>query len=319
MATVLLADDSATVRALARMELETAGHDVLEAADGAQALELAVEHRPDVVLLDVEMPEMDGYDAVQALKADPRTADIPVVFLTGRVAAGDLVRALALGGHDYLRKPPEPAELLARVSAALRVKALQDELRTRAAELERVSRTDHLTGLHNRRHTEEHLRRLEAASRRHGHALSVLLLDVDHFKRVNDTHGHGAGDRVLQEVGHRLQASLRTEDLVGRWGGEEFLVLAPFTDAAAAHVLGERLRSAVSATPVEAEGRPVLVTVSVGGATAELPGEHDLLGLADRELYAAKAAGRDRVRIALSPGALSPAGTPAPAAPGASP
>lgn len=306
MATVLLADDSPTVRALARMELESAGHEVLEAADGAKALALALERGPDVVLLDIEMPVMDGYDAVQALKGDPRTADIPVVFLTGRVSADDVVRALALGGHDYLRKPPEPQELLARVSAALRVKVLQDELRARADELERVSRTDYLTGLHNRRHTEEHLRRLEASNRRHGYPLTVLLLDIDLFKQVNDTLGHGVGDEVLREVARRLQASLRAEDLVGRWGGEEFLVLAPFTDAAAACVLAERLRTAVSATPVTAEGQQLHVTTSIGGAAAEAPGAHELLAVADRELYAAKAAGRDRVRIAVSPGTAGP-------------
>jgi two-component system cell cycle response regulator len=302
MPTVLLADDSSTVRAIARMELETAGYSVLEAADGKQALALALEMQPDVVLLDIEMPVMDGYETVQALKADPRTADVPVVFLTGRVSADDVVRALRLGGHDYLRKPPEAAELLARVSAALRVKALQDELRRRADELDRMSRTDHLTGLHNRRHVEEHLRALGAAAKRHAQPLAVLLVDVDHFKRVNDTLGHTAGDQVLQVVSDRLRAALRLEDVLGRWGGEEFLLLLPYTDAAAAHVLADRLREAVSATPIVVEQSALTVTISVGGAAAEDPGDHDLLALADRELYAAKDAGRDRVRITRSPG-----------------
>lgn len=302
MALILLADDSATVRAVARLELETAGYDVVEAADGAQALAAAREHRPDVVLLDVEMPVMDGYETVTALKADPLTADVPVVFLTGRVGAEDVVRALQLGGHDYLRKPPEPAELLARVSAALRVKTLQDELRARAEELDRVSRIDHLTGLHNRRHVEEHLRRVVAGCRRHGFALAVLLVDVDHFKRVNDTHGHGVGDTVLQEIATRLRGAVRTEDVVGRWGGEEFLVLLPLTDTAAADVLAERLRQVVSSTPVQTEVGPLQLSVSIGGAAAEQPGEHDLLHLADEQLYAAKDAGRDTVRVVRSAG-----------------
>ena len=297
---ILLADDSATVRALARMELEAAGFDVLEAGDGEQAVALAKEHRPDVVLLDVEMPVMDGYACVTALKADPETTHIPVVFLTGRVGSEDVVRALRLGGHDYLRKPPESAELLARVNAALRVKQLQDELVARSTELERMSRTDFLTGLHNRRHVEDHLTMLGAAAKRHGYPLTVLLLDLDHFKRINDTLGHAAGDQVLVEVGSRLAGSLRVEDVLGRWGGEEFLVLLPHTSGEAAAVLAERLRHVVGDTPVTTGEGPVRVTVSLGGAAAEAPGEHDLLRLADEQLYAAKDGGRDRVSITVS-------------------
>ena len=302
MPRILLADDSSTVRALARLELEEAGYDVVEAADGAAALEAVRTEQPDVVLLDIEMPGMDGYDVVKELKADAATADIPVVFLTGRVGAEDVVRALRLGGHDYLRKPPEPAELLARVSAALRVKALQDELRRRADELDRMSRTDHLTGLHNRRHSEEHLHALGAGARRHGYPLAVLVLDVDHFKRINDTHGHGVGDQVLVEVADRLRESKRTEDFLGRWGGEEFLLVLPWTGVDAAQVLAERLRAAVSRAPVVTAAGDVPVTISVGGAAAEGPGDHDLLLLADQQLYAAKDAGRDRVCIARSEG-----------------
>jgi two-component system cell cycle response regulator len=301
-ARILLADDSSTVRAIARMELESAGYEVIEACDGAKALAAAIEHRPDVVLLDIEMPVMDGYETVEALKAEPRTQDIPVVFLTGRVGADDVARALKLGGHDYLRKPPEAAELLARVNAALRVKALQDELRTRAEDLDRASRTDHLTGLFNRRHMEEQLRMLGSGAKRHGYPLAVLIVDVDHFKTVNDTLGHHAGDEVLITVCERLQQALRTEDILGRWGGEEFLILLPHTGADSARTLADRLRQAVSATPVVVERGSLTITISVGGAAAESDGDHELLQLADHELYAAKDDGRDRVRVALSPG-----------------
>ncbi|MCW2544548.1 MAG: diguanylate cyclase [Frankiales bacterium] len=298
---ILLADDSATVRAIARMDLETAGYEVTEAVDGQEALKLAFDHPPDVVLLDVEMPIMDGYQTIRALKADPRTANIPVVFLTGRAGAEDVAKALQLGGHDYVRKPPEATELLARVASALRVKQLQDELRSRADELERVSRTDHLTGLHNRRHMSEHLRRMGAGAKRHGYPFAVLLVDVDHFKAVNDQLGHQVGDEVLIEVAERLRQSLRIEDVVGRWGGEEFLILLPFTACAAANVLGERLRAIVGNTPVVSSGGNVSVTISIGGAAAEAAGEHDLLLLADQQLYAAKGAGRDRSLVVLSP------------------
>lgn len=297
---VLLADDSPTVRALARVELEEAGYEVFEAGNGAEALEAARTQHPDVVLLDIEMPVMDGYETVQALKADPTTAGIPVVFLTGRSGAGDVVRALKLGGHDYLRKPPEPAELLARVNAALRVKVLQDELRSRVDDLDRVSRIDHLTGLHNRRHTEEHLQMLMSAAKRHRYPVAVLVVDVDHFKKVNDALGHHGGDEVLIAVCHRLRAALRTEDVLGRWGGEEFLALLPHTGHAAATILAERLRREVSGTPVAVEEGSIEVSISIGGAVAEAPGGQDLLRMADQELYAAKRAGRNQVRVVLS-------------------
>ncbi len=304
MPRVLLADDSSTVRAIARMELESAGYDVIEAADGKQALAAALDLHPDVVLLDIEMPVMDGYETVQALKANPRTADIPVVFLTGRVGAEDVARALKLGGHDYLRKPPEAAELLARVNAALRVKALQDELRRRADDLDRMSRTDYLTGLRNRRHMEEHVRMLSSGAKRHGYPIAVLIVDVDHFKAVNDRLGHHGGDEVLKIVATRLRDVMRGEDLLGRWGGEEFLVLLPHTGREAAEVLADRLRLSVSGAPLIVEDARLEVTVSIGGCAAEADGEHDLVLLADRELYAAKDAGRNQVRVSLSGGGV---------------
>lgn len=297
MTTVLVADDSATVRALVRFELEAAGYAVREAADGQEALAVAGSGGVDVVLLDVEMPVLDGYGAITALKGDPATAELPVVFLTGRVEGGDVVEALRLGAQDYLCKPPQTAELLARVSAAVEVSALRGELRRRTEELDRVSRTDHLTGLHNRRHLDEQLQRLRSAARRHELALSLLIVDVDHFKRVNDTAGHPAGDAVLQQVARRLADAVREEDVVGRWGGEEFLVIAPHTDLTGASVLAERLRRSVGASPVTADGAALTITVSVGGAAARgglVMGRDDgLLRLADANLYVAKSRGRD--------------------------
>lgn len=287
---MLLAEDSPTVRALVRAELEDAGYTVVEAADGRVALDLARSSSPSVVLLDVEMPLLDGYGVIAALKADPVTRDVPVVFLTGQ---SDLVKALDAGAHDFVRKPPQHGELRARVAGAVRVKVLQDELRARVEELDRVSRTDHLTGLHNRRHIEEHLRGLRSASRRHGHPLAVLVVDIDNFKDVNDTVGHAAGDEVLVEVARRLLSELRGEDLLGRWGGEEFIVLAPHTDVTAAAMLGERLRSAVGGAPVKSGRHDLDVTISVGAAAGA--DDADLVAQADRLLYAAKAAGRDRV------------------------
>ena len=297
-ATVLVADDSPTVRALVRFELEAAGYAVVEASDGQEAITLASAGGIDVVLLDVEMPVLDGFGAITALKGNLVTAELPVVFLTGRSEGGDVVEALRLGAQDYLCKPPVTSELLARVGAAVQVSGLRAELRRRTEELDRVSRTDHLTGLFNRRHLDEQLHPMLSSARRHGNPLTVLILDVDHFKRVNDTAGHPAGDLVLQQVARRVAGAVRDEDVVGRWGGEEFLVLAPHTDLLGGQTLAERLRLSVAASPVVTPTATFDVTVSVGGATVGERGaagtDGALLQLADANLYAAKAGGRNR-------------------------
>ncbi|HEX7168428.1 MAG TPA: response regulator, partial [Acidimicrobiales bacterium] len=206
-ARVLVADDSLVVRSVLRKQLEAYGHAVVEAVDGVQALRACREQPPDIILLDVEMPNLDGHGVLSELRRDEITADIPVVFLTGRSSTEDVVEGLRLGAHDYLAKPFEPAELLARVSAALRVKRLQDELRERNAQLEAISRTDALTGLPNRRHLQERLAASAAATRRHGGAMAVLMVDVDHFKSINDRFGHDAGDIVLRDVARRLASA----------------------------------------------------------------------------------------------------------------
>lgn len=302
--TVLVADDSATVRAVVAAELEAGGYRVLQAADGRAALAAVGAEPVDVVLLDVEMPEMDGWAVVQELKADPATKGIAVVFLTGRSATADAVQALELGAHDFVRKPPQPAELLARVAAAVRTKQAQDALRSRADRLDVQGRTDGLTGVRNRRHAEQHLDAAVRMGARDERPLAVLVLDVDSFKDVNDAHGHAAGDRVLREIADRLRGTVRADDLVARWGGEEFLVVSravtPDDAADDAGTLAERLRAAVSTPPLRpAPGAPG-ITVSVGGVGGALPegaSAADLLAVADRNLYRAKSAGRDRVVV----------------------
>jgi two-component system cell cycle response regulator len=302
---VLVAEDSLVIRAVLVEQLRSRGYRVLEAGDGEQALAACQRQRPDVVLLDVEMPQLDGHAVLAGIKADPRLADIPVVFVTSRVTTEDVVEGLRLGAHDYLRKPFEPSELLARVSAAARIKALQDELRLRNAELELASRTDALTGLHNRRHLEEQLQRLAAAPGQ----LSALLLDIDRFKQVNDTRGHAAGDQVLRALAERLRLAARAGDVPGRWGGEEFLVALPATTATEAAALGERVRWEISAAPVSLEDGPLAVTASVGVASGAEDGWEGLVRRADAGLYAAKEGGRNRVVTGppASPG-TTPAG-----------
>lgn len=299
-ATVMIIDDSMLVRAVVRAGLEAENNDVIEAEDGTAALERCRQQPPDVILLDIVMPGLDGYQVLAQLKSDPQLSHIPVVFLTGRTGMADVVAGLRAGAHDYLKKPFEPEELLARVGSAIHVKQLQDQLRDRNAQLDQLSRTDALTALYNRRHLDEELGRRHGEARRHRDPLGLVLLDIDHFKHVNDVHGHPVGDDVLREVSSRIQNELRLDDIAGRWGGEEFLIILPRTDFAGVVETAERIRGAVSASPVAAGDQRIAVTISGGCAVG--PGESpaELLRRADKRLYEAKAAGRNQI-IAATP------------------
>jgi two-component system cell cycle response regulator len=297
-ATVLIADDSLVVRAVVRSHLEDVGYRVLEAVDGIDAIAECRRGAPDVVLLDIEMPGLDGHEVLAQLKADPALRDIPVVFLTNRSGMTDVVAGLDGGAHDYLKKPFEPPELVARVAAAAHVKKLQDQLRQRNVELDLVGRTDALTGLFNRRHLEEECGKQQSIACRHSDPLCLILLDIDHFKKVNDSYGHPAGDLVLREFARRLSGQVRVGDIAGRWGGEEFLVVLPRTGLDGARTVGERIRLATSATPMNAAGQDIPVTVSGGCAVGPVDTIEDLVSLADALLYRAKAAGRNRIESA---------------------
>ncbi|HWI72002.1 MAG TPA: diguanylate cyclase [Baekduia sp.] len=292
---ILVAEDSALLRRMLGDVLRQNGWTVLEAEDGPSALALARAENPSVLLMAREMEGLDGMAVLDALRADGRTADMPVVFVTGHTDARDLAEGLERGAHDYVRKPVDPVELVARIRTALRLRALHDELARRNAELEQLARTDVLTGLANRRHADDVLRSTIASARRHDRALCAVLVDIDNFKAVNDAHGHAAGDAVLREVALRLADGLRDEDLAARWGGEEFLLLLP--DSPDATVVCERLRSGLSGRPVNVHGLLEL-TVSASFGWAPWSGEETgeaLVGRADEALYAAKAGGRDRV------------------------
>jgi diguanylate cyclase (GGDEF)-like protein len=298
---ILVAEDSALLRRMLGDVLRQNGWTVIEAQDGPAALALARAENPSVLLMAREMEGLDGMAVLDALRADVRTADMPVVFVTGHTDARDLAEGLERGAHDYVRKPVDPVELVARIRTALRLRALHDELAHRNAELEQLARTDVLTGLANRRHADDILRSTIASARRHDRALCAVLVDIDKFKAVNDAHGHAAGDAVLREVALRLADGLREEDLAARWGGEEFLLLLP--DSPDATVVCERLRTSISGLPVNVHGLLELtVSASFGWApwTGEETGEA-LVGRADVALYAAKASGRDRVVAAERP------------------
>jgi len=298
-ARILLAEDSAVIRAMTREVLEGAGYCVQEAANAQLAFESCLQVRPDVALLDVEMPVLDGPQLLKRLKADPRFADIPVIFLTSRASTAEIVEGLRLGAHDYLRKPFEPSELIARVSAAARAARLQQQLSRQNSELALLSRTDQLTGLSNRRHGEERLRAEIETARRHRLPLTLLMLDVDHFKRVNDQYGHAGGDVVFREIARRMQTVLRIGDIAVRWGGEEFLLILPHTPLDGGVALGERFLQLVRGSPIVLdEKHSCHVTASIGAAGGPDMGFLQLLRAADEALYRAKREGRDGLRVA---------------------
>jgi two-component system, cell cycle response regulator len=293
---VLVVDDDTDIRILIAHVLERRGCRVLHAAEAATALELCDSHDLDLVLVDVGLPGMDGLDLLRAIKERLVDPDVPVVLVTARRLASDVATGLGLGATDYLRKPFEIPELLARVEAALKNKQRQDRLRQQNQELDRLTRTDVLTGAFNRRHLDDAIAAACRTAERYEDHIGILMIDIDHFKQVNDRYGHQCGDQVLEAVAERLQGELRAGDTLVRWGGDEFLVLLPRTNDVGAVAVAERLRARVGdeAFPV-AGGAILTLTVSVGVASAMSPEPSELVAGADRALYVAKASGRNRV------------------------
>jgi diguanylate cyclase (GGDEF)-like protein len=302
---ILVADDEPVNLALIKRRLEWEEYRVETAEDGGRAVEAARRSLPDLILLDVMMPVLDGLQACRLLKQDPATRDIPVIFLSALDDTQTKVSGLALGANDYISKPFSSEELLARVRVAIRLKRERDRLRQRAEELRRsaeaaseMSMTDPLTGLLNRYGLHRALQRELAQARRYARPLSCLLLDIDFFKAVNDTYGHAAGDTALRQAARALADSVRGSDVVCRYGGEEFLVLAPETGLEGARSLAEKIRQAFSARLFGDAAHTFALTLSVG--VAELrPDEsgNDMIARADEALYHAKQTGRDRVAV----------------------
>jgi two-component system cell cycle response regulator len=231
---ILLVEDDGVARMLVARALRDLGHVVAEASTTAQALDWTHTWPPDVIVLDRFLPDGDGMGLLAQLKRDEATRDVPVLMVTSTPERAFVVEALRAGAHDYLTKPFLAEEVLARTQAALRTKQIVDELRQLASH-------DPLTGLRNRRALAELLQTWRAHCRRHDVPLTVALLDLNGFKKINDQHSHATGDRVLRAVAEQLVACVRTEDVVGRWGGDEFLVLLPRAGADAAGALLERV------------------------------------------------------------------------------
>jgi diguanylate cyclase (GGDEF)-like protein len=292
---VLAHADPGVLRRFTRV-LSHVGHDVQALASADAAIEACRERPPDVVLVDVELCRDHGQELLAALKGDPDAYRTAVVLLERHdLDLDSAVSALRGGAQDFLVEPIGDAELVARVDAAGRTKVLQEELVVQSERLEALLFEDPLTGLSNRRFILTQLAGAVSAARRHERPLAVAMIDIDHFKAVNDEHGHAAGDRVLAAVAQTMRDHLRAEDQLGRLGGEEFLALLPDADAPAATVAAEKLRAAVAAATVEFEGHELGVTISAGCAAWEGEAPDELLRRADDALYEAKRGGRDRV------------------------
>jgi two-component system cell cycle response regulator len=284
--------------------LERVGYDVVEAGTAEQALEACRSTRPDVALLSVGL----GVSLLGALKADPDAYGTAVVLVAGREMPDDeAIAHLQHGAQDFLVEPVVGAEVVARVHAASRTKILQEELVGQTRRLETMLHEDALTGLFNRRYVLTRLAGLISGARRHGRPLSVVMVDVDHFKSVNDSHGHDVGDAALVATTIAMRERLRAEDELGRLGGEEFLALLPDADERAAEVVAESLRANVERARARIGGIELGVTISVGWATWNGQEEADgLVQRADRALFAAKEAGRNTVRGAENRSASLP-------------
>ena len=291
---VLAIDDSEAIHSLLRARLSPEAVALHFAGGGEEGIARAIELQPDLILLDVDMPAPDGFEVCRRLKAEVRTQAIPVIFLSGATSTEEKIKGLELGAVDYITKPFDPAELRARVRASLRTKYLMDLLARKAM-------IDGLTGLWNRAYFETRLNTELSLARRTRQPLSCLMIDLDHFKQLNDAHGHPFGDEVLRTVGQLLGETCRVEDVVCRYGGEEFVILAPNTLAARATELGERIRVALESFNWTCRGGVVKVTASIGVADLRNSPPPSILELADAALYQAKHGGRNRVVLAEFP------------------
>jgi len=290
----LLVVDDQRINILVLNELFRNDCEVFMATNGEQALQICRAQLPDLVLLDVQMDGIDGFEVCRRLKADAESRNIPVIFITAQGGEADEVRGLQLGAVDFIAKPINPIIVRARVQTHLTLKLQSDILRSMAL-------LDGLTGVANRRKFDEQLVRDWRQSQREQTALSVILIDVDHFKRYNDHYGHQAGDAALQAVARVLDGTLkRPHDLLARYGGEEFVGVLPNTGLSEAVELAERMQTEVRALNLEHVGSPEaqVVTISLGVATVVARSDlapQALVEAADQQLYAAKQAGRARV------------------------
>jgi len=307
---ILIVDDNPqNIQVLGNL-MEGKGYDVAVAMNGGQVLDFIKDEKPDLILMDIMMPGMDGYAVCGMLKQNPETADIPVIFLTAKTEDDDIVLGLKTGAVDYVTKPFSETVLFARIRTHVELKKSRENIRRAKEELEKrnlklqaamkdlelAARTDSLTGLYNRRYMQNRLDEELVRVKRNKKDFTVVMSDIDFFKRINDAHGHECGDHVLKFMAGTLRSGIREQDIVSRWGGEEFIILLPETDKKGGLVLSEKIRKAIEASVFRYSDMDLRLTMTFGVATYR-PEESidELLKRADDALYAGKESGRNRV------------------------
>jgi len=297
--TIAVVDDDAAIRRLVRLFLRRAGFEVLECTTGEEARVLLQTQQWDLAILDRRLPDLDGVVLAQELKANPDFRTKYLIMLTGEDEQADKVEGLELGADDYITKPFQYPELLARIRAGKRIVDLQNELLETNKRLALLSITDGLTQLHNHRYFQDELARAFEESQRYQRPLSLAMIDIDFFKKFNDTYGHAVGDDVLKGVAHLYRTSVRSTDLVARYGGEEFAVMMPETALDDGIAFAEKIRSIVESTAMPTQAGQLGVTVSIGVASvphSRVKTAKELIVAADKALYRAKRNGRNQVQ-----------------------
>jgi diguanylate cyclase (GGDEF)-like protein len=302
-ANILVIDDQESVRKKIKSILLKANlvDFYFEAKSGLDGIKMLMDKKVDLVICDVVMPEFDGYKFLISKSTKPEYDEVPVIMLTSEEDIEKKIKGFEHGASDYLTKPFDEGELIARVKAHLKIKHLQDELKEKNAQLQELSGTDDLTKLANRRSFMEQFANEFERAKRYKSGLSFLILDLDFFKQVNDSYGHLAGDSVLVQIANVMKTSVRSSDLVGRYGGEEFGLLLPETGSKGCRVYAERIRKRIEDTRFDAAANQIHVTVSGGIATypeITVDSVDELWRKADAALYGAKKKGRNRIEIA---------------------
>jgi len=305
-AKVLLVEDDPIQAEKAKEKLLIAGYEVIWAADGINAIKIVKTTPPDIILLDVVLPGLDGYEVCRWLKLEESTRGIPVIMLTVKKELSDKISGLNIGADDYLPKPYNELELNARIYASLRTKALQDELRAKNKQLEELlykveymAITDSLTGLYNRRRFHDILSSEFERAKRYATPFALIMVDIDHFKRINDNYGHQAGDTILKEVTSIILKNTRETDTAARYGGEEFMVIMPNTNKKDAKNLAERVRSSIEKNNFsDINDQKITVSIGITGMPdPDITKEDVLIRCADFGLYRAKNTGRNKVEM----------------------
>jgi diguanylate cyclase (GGDEF)-like protein len=295
---VAIVDDDAAIRRLVRLFIQRAGYETLECTTGEEARRRLVAEPWDLAILDRRLPDLDGVLLCHELKSNPDFRARYIIMLTGETEQEDKVQGLELGADDYITKPFQYPELMARIRAGKRIVDLQKELMETNRRLELLSITDGLTKLNNHRYFQDELLRAFEESSRYQRPLSLAMIDIDFFKKINDTHGHAIGDDVLKAVSNLFRESIRSTDLVARYGGEEFAVMMPETELDDAITFAEKIRALVAEQAIDTQAGPVPATVSIGVASVpftRVRGPKELIVAADKALYRAKKAGRNQV------------------------